>query len=134
MTVKVSSLIERQLPEFISTHYAAFSTFLEKYYESLEIQGQPLDILSNISSYYDINFYTKNILSEDTTLASSLSSSATEIELVDGSAFPQEYGYVKINDEICFYTSRNGNILEGVFRGVSGNTTLGDLYLSLIHI
>ena len=128
MTVKVSSLIERQLPEFISTHYAAFSTFLEKYYESLEIQGQPLDILSNISSYYDINFYTKNILSEDTTLASSLSSSATEIELVDGSAFPQEYGYVKINDEICFYSSRNGNILEGVLRGVSGNTTLGDLY------
>ena len=128
MTVKVSSLIERQLPEFISTHYAAFSNFLEKYYESLEIQGQPLDILSNISSYYDINFYTKNILSEDTTLASSLSSTDTEIELVDGSAFPQQYGYVKIDDEICFYSNKNGNVLEGVLRGVSGNTTLGDLY------
>ena len=128
MAIKVSSLIEKQLPEFISTHYAAFSTFLEKYYESLEITGQPLDILSNISSYYDINFYSKNILEEGTTLASSLNSTADEIILTDGSSFPEEYGYVKINNEICFYTNKTGNTLTGVFRGVSGTTRLGDLY------
>lgn len=128
MTIKLSSLVRRQLPEFISTHYSTFASFLEKYYESLEITGQPLDILFNITSYYDINFYEKNLLQKGSNLTSFLSLTDTVIELEDATAFPEEYGYVKIDNEICFYTEKVGNTLTGVYRGVSGNTRLGDLY------
>ena len=128
MSIKLSNLVRRQLPEFISTHYNTFASFLEKYYESLEITGQPLDILFNIASYYDINFYEKNLLEKGSNLTTFLSVSDTEIELENAAAFPDEYGYVKISDEICFYTKREGNTLTGVYRGVSGNTKLGDLY------
>ena len=128
MTIKLSSLVRRQLPEFISTHYNTFASFLEKYYESLEITGQPLDILSNIATYYDINFYEKNLLQKGTNLSSFVSINDTEIELDDAMAFPEEYGYVKIDNEICFYTKKEGNTLTGVYRGISASTKLGDLY------
>ena len=33
-TKRISTLIETQLPEFISTEYELFSKFVEKYYEA----------------------------------------------------------------------------------------------------
>ena len=39
----LSTLIEQQLPEFISSEYPKFVKFLQKYYEQLENTGQPLD-------------------------------------------------------------------------------------------
>lgn len=128
MTLKLSNLVKKQLPEFITTHYDSFSTFLEKYYEGLEVHGQPLDILFNLTKYYDINYYSTNLLERGSTLVQPLSISSNTIVLEDASGFPEEYGYLKIGTEICFYTQRDGNILTGVFRGVSGTTKLGDLY------
>lgn len=128
MAIKLSNLIKKQLPEFISTHYSAFSTFLEKYYEGLESTGQPLDILSNLTNYYDINFYEKQVLVEGSYLVGNVSISDSIIEIEDGSSFPKENGYIKINDEICFYSYRVENQFFDVIRGVSGNTKLGDLY------
>jgi len=128
MAIKLSNLIKKQLPEFISTHYSAFSTFLEKYYEGLETTGQPLDILSNLTEYYDINFYEKQILKEGSYLVGNVDVTDSIIEVEDGSSFPRENGYIKINDEICFYSYRVGDQFFDVIRGVSGNTKLGDLY------
>ena len=65
-TRRISTLIETQLPEFISSDYENFSKVIEKYYEQLEIQGQPLDIISNIQTYRNIDFYEKNILKQST--------------------------------------------------------------------
>ena len=64
-TKKISTLIESQLPGFISSEYENFSKFVEKYYEQLEIVGQPLDILSNLTKYRDINFYEQNLFHKD---------------------------------------------------------------------
>ena len=72
-TRNISTLIESQLPGFIVSEYENFSKFVEKYYEQLEIQGQPLDIISNISKYRDINYYEKNLLKQFTELSSSIS-------------------------------------------------------------
>lgn len=130
MTIKLSSLIKGQLPEFINNQYSSFASFLEKYYEGLEVHGQPLDILSNITSYYDINYYQKNLLERGSTLTQSVNLTDTVFELEDASGFPDEYGYFKVDDEICFYTEKDGNTLTGVYRGVSGTTRLGDLYKS----
>ena len=145
---KVSFLIESQLPDFINEEYELFGKFIRKYYEQLEIQGQPLDIIENIQTYRDIDFYERSVLKQSTTTTSFVQDTDTTITVVDATSFPKNGGYIKIDDEICFYNERNDTQLLEVSRGVSGNTTLGDLYesskfvttqaadhvLSLIHI
>ena len=64
---KVSFLIESQLPDFINEEYELFTKFIQKYYEQNEIQGQPLDIISNLQKYRDIDFYEKNLLKQSST-------------------------------------------------------------------
>ena len=133
MSVKkksISTLIESQLPEFISSEYELFSKFVTKYYEQQELQGQPLDVLSNLQTYADIDYYEKNILKQNTILSSDISDSATTITVDDATSFPEENGYIQIGNEICFYKERTDTQFLEVSRGVSGNTKLGDLYSS----
>lgn len=127
-TRKISTLIEQQLPGFISSEYVNFSKLVEKYYEQLESPGQPVDIISNITKYRDIDFYEENLLKQSTVLSGSLADTATSIVVEDATSFPKENGYIRIDEEICFYKSRTDTEFLEVSRGVSGNTTLGDLY------
>ncbi len=127
-TKRISTLIESQLPEFITTEYELFSKFVQKYYEQQEVQGGTLDIINNIQKYADIDYYEKNLLTQNNTLASSISSTDNTITLSDAQSFPAKNGYVRINDEIIFYETRTDTQLQNCSRGVSGNTTLGDLY------
>ena len=60
----ISSLIESQIPQFIVGEYEMFVRFLEAYYEHQELSGGVLDIVSNLTKYRDINFYSKNILKQ----------------------------------------------------------------------
>ena len=124
----ISTLIETQLPEFINTEYELFGNFLTKYYESLEIQGGPLDIANNLDVYTNIDYYESNLLKQSTTLNGNHSASETTINVDDATSFPEENGYIRIGNEICFYKSRTDNSFVNVSRGVSGNTKLGDLY------
>ncbi len=128
MNTQISSLIEDQLPGFITAEYEDFTKVLESYYEQLESTGQPLDIISNITNYRDIDYYEKHLLKERSTLVSPIYDTDTELTLEDGSSFPEKNGYIKIDTEILFYTEREGNTLKNLSRGVSGTTTLGDLY------
>ena len=125
---KISTLIENQLPGFISSEYENFSKFIEKYYEQLELPGQPLDIINNISDYRDINHYEKNLLNQQTVLLEQIDSENNILIVEDTSSFPKENGYIRIDNEICFYKSKTDTQFLEVSRGVSGNTTLGDLY------
>ena len=124
---KISYLVESQLPDFINEEYELFSKFVKKYYEQLELQGQPLDIITNLETYRDIDFYEKNVLNQSTTVTGNLPGSSTVINVQDATSFPKS-GYLKIDDEICFYANRTDTSFLEVSRGVSGNTTLGDLY------
>ena len=127
-TKRISTLIESQLPEFISSEYELFSKFVQKYYEAQEVQGGTLDIINNIQKYADIDYYEKNLLKQSDTLSISVGESDTTIVVNDASSFPQKNGYIRINNEIIFYTSRTDTEFENCYRGVSGNTTLGNLY------
>ncbi|AMO43110.1 structural protein [Cyanophage S-RIM32] len=127
-TRRISTLIETQLPEFISSDYENFSKVLEKYYEQLELRGQPLDVIQNITKYRDIDFYEQNLLNENTKLASNAFAADTTITVEDATSFPEQNGYIKIGEEILFYKERTSNQFLEVSRGVSGNTKLGDLY------
>ena len=109
---RLSSLIESQLPGFIQYEYENFSKFVEKYYEQQESAGQPLDIVSNLRQYRDINFYEKNLLSQQSTLVGSILADGSTFEVENGDSFPEENGYVQIGDEIIFYQTRNGNVFS----------------------
>lgn len=127
-TRTISTLIESQLPSFIANEYTEFSKFVEKYYEQLEVKGQPLDIINNITRYRDINTYENDLLQQNTVLASSIQEDTTTIPVASTLSFPEKNGYIKIGDEICFYKEKTDTQFLEVSRGVSGNTTLGDLY------
>ena len=127
-TKRISTLIETQLPEFISTEYELFTKFIEKYYEAQEVQGGTLDVISNLQDYADIDYYEQNILRQFNTLDVSISNTDDTIVLQDATSFPKADGYVRIDDEIILYATRTDTTLQGCTRGVSGNTKLGDLY------
>ena len=127
-TKRISTLIESQLPEFISNEYELFSKFVSKYYESQEVQGGTLDIISNVQKYLDIDYYEQHLLKQNTVLLTSIDSDDTTIVIEDASGFPDKNGYVRIGNEIIFYEEKNNNTLLNCFRGVSGNLSLGDLY------
>ena len=125
---KISFLVDSQLPDFINEEYELFGKFIQKYYEQLELQGQPYDIVENLETYRDIDFYENNILKQSTTVSGLINPSDTTITVADASSFPKNGGYFKIDDEICFYKSRTDTQFKEISRGVSGNTKLGDLY------
>lgn len=138
--VKISALVEKQLPEFIASEYPKFSAFLQKYYEQLELEGQPLNIIGNITKYQDIDYYEREILQEFTSLVSISEILDVNDEIVDyhitvenGDSFPIENGYITIDDEIIFYKQKTDNVFSGCFRNVSGTTTLGDLYSESVY-
>ena len=122
----ISSLIESQLPNFIVEDYQLFGSFLKSYYGQQEVRGGVLDIINNLTTYRNINFYDKSVFAT-TTLSSAISNSQTSINVLSTEGYPDQ-GLVKIDDEIIFYTSKTETSLDGLRRGVHGNTKLGDLY------
>jgi len=78
-------------------------------------------------SYNDITpIYATSSLTDPFTvgydyLDGNITSSATEIDLVDGSSFPTQ-GVVKIDNEIIFFVGRDGNTLQNCTRGQQGTT------------
>jgi len=125
---KLSVLVDTQLPDFIASEYDNFSKFLQKYYEQLETAGQPLDIINNLTTYHDIDFYEKSLLKENTTLSSSINATATTINVASTAGFPEKNGYFSIDEEIIFYKKTTSTSFINCYRNVSGTTKLGDLY------
>ena len=127
-TKRISTLIETQLPAFITDEYELFSKFVQKYYEAQEVQGGTLDVINNLQKYADIDFYEKNILTQHDSLTTTITDSDTTITVTDAQSFPKKNGYIRIDNEIIFYATRTDTEFQDCSRGVSGNTSLGDLY------
>lgn len=125
----LSALIDKQLPNFISNEYPMFSAFLQKYYEHLELSGNPLDIINNLLQYRDVDTYNIDILRESTNLVEiTTSQNQVDIHVENTSSFPEKNGYIRIKDEIIFYSSKTDTAFINCYRNVSGTTRIGDLY------
>lgn len=125
---KLSLLVDSQLPNFISDEYENFAKFIEKYYQYLESTGQSLDIINNITKYYDIDFYDdKNVVSS-TTLTGSITGSSTTINVASTLGFPKKDGYIQVGTEVVFYKEKTATSFTGCYRNIRGTTKLGDLY------
>ena len=49
--VKIQSIIENQIPDFIAEESPLLVEFLKQYYVSQEYQGAPADLIQNIDKY-----------------------------------------------------------------------------------
>ena len=127
----LSALIDNQLPDFIVSEYPKFSAFMQKYYEQLELPGQPVDLISNLTKYRDVDTYTHDLLNQQTVLTQNASGTATTINVEDTSSFPDVNGYVLIDDEVIFYKTKTSTSFLNCYRNISSTTNLGDLYNSL---
>ena len=123
--VKISSIVENQLPKFVQEEFPLAGEFLKQYYISLESQGGVGDILQNIDQYVKVDNLTK--LNDQTKLTNDISSFDTSISVETTYGFPDRYGLFKINNEIITYESKTLTSFEGCSRGFSGVTSLKNL-------
>ena len=119
--VKTYQVVTDQAPEFAVTENPLLEDFLKQYYISQEHQGGPIDIGENIDKYIKIDNLTKDVISGSVSIASSINETDDTITVsTNTKGFPQEWGLLKIDDEIITYTGITENSFTGCVRGFSG--------------
>jgi hypothetical protein len=101
--VKLSSIIENLIPEYVREEFPLVIEFLSQYYKSLEYPSGVVDILNNIDKYVQIDSITNLVDSTVTTFEST--SYDTEIYIDSTFGFPKQYGLIQIDSEIITYES-----------------------------
>ncbi len=119
--IKISSIVENQLPQFVKEEFPLAAEFLSQYYISLENQGGTTDILQNIDQYIKVDNLTN--LVESTSLRSDVTLFDSTINVLSTSGFPDSYGLLLIDSEIITYTSKTSTTFDGCIRGFSGVTS-----------
>jgi len=119
--IKLSSVVESQLPAYVREDFPLVGEFLSQYYEALDNQSGIYDILQNIDQYVKVENLT-NIV-DSTTLTSSVDFNDRSISVKSTKGFPDSYGLLKIDAEIITYTSKTNTSFEGCVRGFSGVTS-----------
>lgn len=118
--VKIDSLLESQIPEFLSEEAPLFVEFLRQYYKSLEHQSGAIDLAVNIKKYKNIEKFNPIDLKKSTVLTSNILAFDDIIHVQSTIGWPDSYGLLKIDDEIITYTSKTSNTFNGCIRGFSG--------------
>jgi len=121
--VKIQDIVSNQLPEFVLDESPKAVDFLKQYYISQEYQGGPVDIVENLDQYLKVDNLTPEVIVGSTTLSSNINTVDTTITVPTTKGFPNQYGLLKINDEIITYTGLTTNTFTGCVRGFSGITS-----------
>ena len=122
--VKVSEIIQSQIPEYIDFENPRFTEFLKQYYISQEFQGGSIDIAESLSDYKSLDFLNKANLVGYTTATTYTGFYDDTIYVSSTKGWPQSYGLLKIDDEIITYTGIGSTSFTGCIRGFSGVETL----------
>jgi hypothetical protein len=121
--VKIQQIIENQLPSFILEESPKTVDFLRQYYISQEYQGGPVDILENLDQYIKLDNLIPEVVVGSTVLTNDIDVKSDVISVTSTKGFPQNYGLIKIDDEIITYTGITTNTFTGCIRGFSGVTS-----------
>ena len=118
--IKTKLILENHLPSFVRDEYPLFVDFLKRYYESLEYQGAPKDIIENIDEYIKLDKLTK--IEDSTKLITSIEIYDISIQVESVKGFPSKSGLIQIGDEIIYYEykDKEKNTFERCVRGFSG--------------
>ena len=120
--VQLNKIIESQLPEFLVADFPKAVEFFKQYYISQEYQGSDSDLINNLDRYIKLDNLVPEVVVGKTTLSSSITSTDSTITVSSTKGFPEEYGLLKIGDEIITYTARTETTFTGCIRGFSGIT------------
>lgn len=118
--IKISSVVESQLPSYVRDDFPLVSELLTEYYQSLESKGSPLDIIQNIDQYIKTN-ELYNVV-ETTTLTNEVNRFDDTISVSTTEGFPKSYGLILVNNEIILYKSKTSTSFIDCSRGFSGIT------------
>ena len=118
--VKINDVIENQIPEFILAENPNFTEFLKQYYISQEYQGASVDLAENLVSYKNLDSFDTTTLIASTKLTSNVDFFDDVIHVQSTKGWPNQYGLLKIDDEIITYTGITTNSFTGCIRGFSG--------------
>ena len=121
--VKIQDVISNQLPNFIRDESDKTVDFLKQYYISQEYQGGPVDIVDNLENYLNVNNLVPEVIVDSSTTVGLTTIGAETINVTSTKGFPNEYGLLKIGNEIITYTGITTNSFIGCERGFSGITS-----------
>ena len=120
--IKVNTVIENHLPEFVTSDFPNAVEFFKQYYLSQEFQGGASDLIQNFDQYIKVDNLVPEVVVGITSITAAIDSSDTTISVPSTKGFPSEYGLLKINDEIISYTGITSTSFTGCIRGFSGIT------------
>ncbi len=120
--VQLNKIIEGQLPEFLVADFPKAVELFKQYYVSLEHQGGNVDLVDNLDRYIRVDNLVPEVIVGSTTLSSGIDKTATTITVASTKGFPDDYGLLKIGDEIITYTGKTATTFTGCIRGFSGIT------------
>ena len=119
--VKLNQIVKNQLPSYVQEDFPLVGNFLSQYYKGQEYKGGPVDLIQNIDSYVKLSECGSLIKSTNTTAAAGISTSTIFVSNTIG--FPDNYGLIKINDEIITYETKTDISFVNCKRGFSGITS-----------
>ena len=125
--IKVNTIIENQLPEFVSADFPNAVEFFKQYYISQEFQGGATDLISNFDQYLKVDNLVPEVITGKTSLIENIISTDQKIEVQNSKGYPDEYGLIKIDDEIITYTGKEKTVEQiltqnvGTFNTQSSN-------------
>ena len=120
--VKIQDIVSNQVPSFILDENPKFVDFLKTYYVSQEYQGGPTDLSDNLDQYLKLDNLVPEVIVDSSTTVGITTVGDKTINVTSTKGFPQEYGLIKIDDEIISYTGITTNSFTGCIRGFSGIT------------
>ena len=120
--VQLNKIIESQLPEFLVADFPKAVDFFRQYYISQEHQGGNVDLVDNLDRYIRVDNLVPEVVVGKTTLSSDIANTSSTITVGSTKGFPDEYGLLKIDDEIITYTGKTDTTFTGCIRGFSGVT------------
>ena len=129
--VKIQSIVENQIPDFIAEESPLLVDFLRQYYVSQEYKGAPADLIQNIDQYLkleenalttEFTYLSEDVSVTDTTInAGALGVGGLISKFTQG--FPDKYGLLLIDNEIITYEYKTEFTFENCKRGFSGVTS-----------
>ena len=102
--VQVQQIIDSQLPEFVVSENPNALEFFKQYYISQEYRGGPVDLSDNLDQYLKLDNLTPEVIRGSTSLSAGITTASGTISVDSTKGFPNEYGLIKIDDEIITYT------------------------------
>ena len=124
--VKISHVVENQLPSYVREEFPLIGQFLSRYYRSQEYQGGfPLDIIQNIDEY--LKRSTTDGYIKETVLTYDLDRFRYgDIYVESTEGFPDSDGLIKIDDEVIYYRYKTDVNFVACIRGFAGITSYGN--------